>query len=160
MSVSFIVDVQIARELANEPCLCAQMSPAFSAIFLGESDDWQALRADADPNCPTCDGTGVERVERDMRPQENFANGNAAIVAGAMGLDLNDGYGECELASFRRGLIRARNVSQPDELRAAEEGPRIYAPGYTAADLSRALGRLEGLVAQAIALGATRILWM
>lgn len=159
MSISFIVDVQVARESADEPCLCAQMSPVFSAIFRGESDDWQALRADADPSCPTCGGTGVERVERDMRPQENFANGNAAIVADAMGLDLNDGYGECELATFRRGLIRARNVSHPDELRAAEEGPRYYAPGYSSGDLSRALGRLEGLVEQAIALGATRILW-
>lgn len=159
MSISFIVDVQIPRKSIDEPCLCAQMSPVFGALMRRESDDWQALRADADPGCVACGGTGVERVERDERPQANFANANAELIAAAMALDLDGGIGACELAVFRRGLLRARNVSQPDELRAAEEGPRYYAPGYSADDLSRALGRLEGLVEQAIALGATRILW-
>lgn len=159
MSVTFVVDVQVARESRNEPCLCAQMSPMFGALFRRESDDWQALRADADPHCSTCGGTGVERVQVDKRPQENFANANAAIVAAAMGLDLDSGIGECELAVFRRGLIRARNLRAPVCWREPVQTPRHIAPGYGTADLSRALGRLERLVEQALAMGAVRILW-
>lgn len=159
MSISFIVDVSVPREERVEPCLCAQFAPAWSALFRGESDDWASLAEHAAPDCHTCQGTGIERTQHDARPQENFANGNAGIVARAMRLDLADGYGSCELAAFRRGLIRARNVGQPDELRAPEEGPRYYAPGYTADDLSRALGRLERLAERAASMGAARILW-
>lgn len=159
MSISFIVDVSTPRQEHVEPCLCAQMAPTWCDIFRGECDDWASLAAHAAPDCAQCRGSGVERCDRDGRPQENFANANARLVAGAMGLDLADGYGVVELAAFRRGLIRARNVSQPDEPRAPKAGPRLHVAGYSADDLSRALGRLERLAGEAQRLGATRILW-
>lgn len=159
MSISFIVDVSVPREERVEPCLCAQFAPAWCALFRGESDDWASLAEHAVAHCAQCAGTGVERTSRDGRPQENFANDNARIVAQAMGLDLCDGCGSVELAVFRRGLIRARNVSQPDELRAPERGTRFSVAGYSSEDLSRALGRLERLVSEAQRLGATRIVW-
>lgn len=159
MSVSFIVDAVRPRRSVVEPCLCAQMSPAFGPLFQHESDDWGALREYADPDCVRCKGTGVERVERDDRPQVNFANENAAIVARALGLDLDGGIGSMSLATLRRGLVRARNVTVPAELRAGMAAPRVTVRGYSRADLDAALTRLQELVEAAQRLGATRILW-
>jgi hypothetical protein len=159
MSISFIADVSVPRQAYTEPCLCAQMAPMFSSLFRGESDDWASLAEYAAPGCAECSGTGIERGSRDGRPQENFANDNARIVAQAMGLDFGDGYGSCELAVFRRALIRARNVRQPEALRAAEAGSRFYVAGYTSDDLSRALGRLERLASEAQRMGASCIVW-
>lgn len=159
MSISFIVDVSVARQARVEPCLCAQMAPTFDVLLRGESDDWASLAAYAAPGCAQCAGTGVESYDADARPQENFANDNARLVAQAMGLDLADGCGSVELVAFRRGLIRARNTGQPDALRAPQAGPGFYVAGYTADDLARALGRLERLACEAQRIGATRILW-
>lgn len=159
MSISFIVDVEAPRDRKREPCLCAQMAPEWTDLFRGVSHDWASLRAYAQPTCVQCQGTGAEWTTPDQRPQENFANENAELVASAMGLDLDGGIGSIELAGFRRGLIRARSVRTPDELRAAVQAPRVIIRGYTASDLDRALTRLEGLSVTAQRLGATRILW-
>jgi hypothetical protein len=135
------------------------MAPLWSAIFQGDSDDWDSLREHASPGCASCKGTGAERVEHDERPQVNFANENAHIVALALGIDLDGGHGSMELATLRRGLIRARNVTTPDELRAYESTGRVFVRGYDRADLDAALTRLQGLVEAAQRIGATRILW-
>ena len=159
MSVSFIVDVPAERQLRIEPCLCAQMSPAWTAVHRGESHDFAPLRAHADPKCAQCGGTGAEPVEHDTRPCVNFCNGNARLIAQAMGLDFGDGYGRADLPTFRRGVIRARNTRQPETLRAAESRGRFRAGAYTRADLMRALARLEALIADAERLGARAIIW-
>jgi hypothetical protein len=159
MSISFIVDADVPRVSVDEPCLCAQMAPVFGELFRGESTDWDGLRGYADPHCKQCGGTGVERIERDERPQVNFANENAYIVAQALGLDLDGGIGRMELATLRRGLIRARNVAVPAELRADELTERAIVRGYSRGDLDAALTRLQELVSAAQRLGATHILW-
>ena len=159
MSISFIVDADVPRLAADEPCLCAQMAPTFSDLFQRQSADWGSLQAYADPACKQCDGTGVERVERDERPQVNLANENAYIVAQALGIDLDGGIGRMELATLRRGLIRARNVAVPAELRADEVTARAIVRGYSRGDLDTALTRLQELVSAAQRLGATHILW-
>jgi hypothetical protein len=159
MSVSFIVDSDTPRTSKVEPCLCAQMSPAWSDIFHGESDDWASLRADADPSCARCAGSGAERVEYDERPQVNLANENAAIVASALGIDLDGGIGSMELATLRRGLVRARNVAVPAEFRAGIAKGRLIMAGFSRDDLTAVLARLDGLVRDAQRLGATRIVW-
>lgn len=159
MSVSFIVDVIAPRRVVTEPCLCAQMSPLFGPTFRGESDDWGSLAEHADPLCGSCKGMGVERVEHDDRPQVNFANANACIVARALDIDLDGGIGSMSVATLRRGLVRARNVATPAELRAGSEAARVVVRGYSRADLDAALDRLDGLVAAAQRLGATRIRW-
>lgn len=164
MSVSFIVDIKVERVEVVEPCLCAQMSPLFGELLHDTgaprpNAEWAPLCLDADPGCHTCEGTGIERVSGDARPQVNFCNANAAIIARAMGLELNEGYGAAELAVFRRGFIRARNTKQPDTLRESETGDRSYVAGYTRDELLEAVMRLEVLVLRAAALGATRLLW-
>lgn len=159
MSVSFIVDVEMPRSRRVEPCLCAQMAPLFGALFRGECDEWSSLAEHAAPGCAQCGGTGVERLDVDERPQVNFANENAHIIARAMGLDLGHGIGSTDLATLRRGLIRARNVRSADELRAPETAPGRILAGYTSDDLQRALARLDWLVSEAQRLGVRRILW-
>lgn len=135
------------------------MAPLWSAIYQGESDDWASLCAHADQSCARCHGTGAESVERDQRPQVNFANANAYIIAHALGIDLGCGVGAMDLPTLRRGLLRARNVATPDELRADETTGRVTVRGYTRADLDRALTSLQELVDAAQRLGTRRILW-
>ncbi len=159
MSVTFIVDADLPRTAKLEPCLCAQMSPVWASLFRGECDDWAALRADADPSCVQCAGSGIERVEHDERPQVNLANLNAAIVARALGIDLDGGNGAMDLATLRRGLLRARNATQPAEFRADMQTDRVSVPGFCRGDLVKVLARFDWLVEAAQRLGVTRIVW-
>lgn len=66
----------------------------------------------ADENCtPGCDGT--ERVYD--APECNFANGNAYVVLGALGLANEELYGHVEnkdLPALRKKIIRAMNSSR------------------------------------------------
>lgn len=135
------------------------MAPLFGALLHGESADWGALREHADPDCSRCKGTGAECVEHDDRPQVNFANENAAIIARALGVDLDGGIGSMDLVTLRRGLVRARNLTTPAELRAESVTARTAVRGYSRGDLDAALERLVALAQVAQLLGATRILW-
>jgi hypothetical protein len=135
------------------------MAPLFGDLLHGQSQDWESLREHADAGCANCGGSGVECVSLDGRPQVNFSNGNAAIIFRALGIDMSAGYGDMELATLRRGLIRARNVAVPETLRASDESERVHVAGYSRGDLLRALARLDELVAAAQQLGATRLTW-
>lgn len=159
MSVTFIADLPRSHAIRVEPCLCAQMAPAWAAVYRGESDDFAPLRGHADPQCRQCGGTGAEPVEQDDRPQVNFANMNARLVLQAMGLDSEDLVGRRMLPEFRRGLMRARNMAQPETLRAAETDGRHHVAGYSRADLMAAVQRLQELAERAGQLGARSIFW-
>jgi hypothetical protein len=159
MSVNIIADVQVERKTVREPCLCAQMAPTWGQLYRHERGDWASLRPYANHNCSQCQGTGVEEVSHDMRPQLNFANENAEILFRVLGIEFNAGHGDADLATFRRGLIRARNVSTPETLRAAVETERVHVAGYSRSTLRRALSLLEELIGIAERKGATRIMW-
>lgn len=161
MSVTFYAETERGHGSKREPCLCSQMSPAFADLFEGRRDDWGALRADANPACLTCEGSGVEEVRVDLRPQVNLSNDNAKIVMGAMGwkTDPRNMCGECDLATLRRGIVRARNTDGPDVLRERVETSRYIAYGYTRADLLDALARLEDIAQRGQAAGATKVTW-
>ena len=161
MSVTFYVESERASVSKREPCLCAQMSPAFSGLFEGWRDDWDALRVDANPECLRCNGSGIEEVSVDLRPQVNFSNDNAVIIMRAMGweADHQNLCGECDLATLRRGVMRARSSSGPDVLRERVEAHRYIGHGYTRADLLDALARLEAIAQRGQAIGATKVTW-
>jgi len=161
MSVTFYAMTQDGFATKREPCLCAQMSEHFGAFVMGERTDWEVLKPEASPNCQLCGGSGVEEVRVDLRPQVNFANGNAQIILKALGLPHceQDLYGECDLATMKRGIIRARNVRQPEVLRERIEGKNFIGHGYTREDLADALCRLEDVVTSGEKRGAQRITW-
>ena len=93
-------------------------------------------------------------------PRQRFGEQPLRVcVAQALGIDLDGGIGRMELATLRRGLIRARNVAVPAELRADEVTARAIVRGYSRGDLDTALTRLQELVSAAQRLGATHILW-
>lgn len=161
MSVSFYAMTAEPYAEKREPCLCAQMSEHFGAFVRGERTDWEALEPDASQNCQRCDGTGVEVVPVDLRPQVNFSNGNAQIVLKALGLPHRETElcGECDLATLKRGIIRARNVEHPEVLREHTEGRAFVGYGYTREDLMRAIDDLDQVVQIGEQRGATQITW-
>lgn len=161
MSVTFTADTRDGFATKREPCLCAQMSDHFGAFVRGERTDFEALTTDASPNCELCHGTGAEDTRVDLRPSVNFANGNAEVILEAMGLRScpTELYGEADLATMKRGIIRARNVNLPDIIREREERKNYVAHGYTRAQLMAAIDELEAVVSVGERRGAKKVTW-
>lgn len=109
MSVSFFSDAAFRTWATREPCLCAQGAPSFAEALLGgvtpavEGD----LPVDASPDCPWCDGTGVEEVEQDDAPVLCWSNDNALVLLRVLEVEAaRDGL---TLAEARRAVMRARS---------------------------------------------------
>lgn len=161
MSVTFTALTQDGFAVASSPCLCTQMAESFSAFVCGERTDWEVLRPEANPDCVTCKGSGVEESRISLRPSVNFANGNAVIVLDALGVAYDDSYlfGECEIAVMKRGIIRARNITMPEVLRERVEEGNYISQGYTRDQLMRAISQIEKVVSLGEKRGATVISW-
>lgn len=159
MSVTFRANTRDGFTTKREPCLCAQMSDHFGAFVRGERTDFEVLTPEACPTCELCKGTGVEETFVDLRPSVNLANGNAQIILEAMGLFCGELYGECDLPTMKRAIIRARNVNHPEVLREREERRNFIAHGYTREQLMGAIDELGEVVRVGERRGATKITW-
>ena len=79
---------------------------------------------EADENCDQwCDGT----VEQSVAPEANFANANARAVLDLLGFDGDEPWGECDGATMRQRLFRARNSDRSSALREGEFLPGGHA---------------------------------
>ena len=159
MTVTFVALTSDGFADSQEPCLCTQMADCFGAFVDHERDDWEALKRFSYPECWSCDGSGVEKVRVDLRPNVTFANDNTYIILNAMGLLGEDLTGEADLPTIRRGIIRARNVSHPEVLRAHVCRRGLIMAEYTRVHLMDAVSRLAEVVQVGAARGATGITW-
>lgn len=111
MGITIDSDAPRQFSMKDEPCLCAQMSEVFSDFFRGkDTPEIRAdLKANANPNCPICKGTGVENVEQNDAPHMQLSGVNASLFFSLLGLDIEKG--EATLPEARRGLMRASSRS-------------------------------------------------
>ena len=166
MSISFATDMSAHRVVVS-CCLCAQMSPHWQ--HPGAPDTVAALRADANPECHLCDGSGIEASQVPADGDEvNFANEYAYLVLRVLGYPME---GEAEIGAFASAceLALAGSTQAP---RPAEQsryfalaGDRIvFGASVLVAELSVAdvRGRIERLLSFAngmAARGATVVRW-
>lgn len=128
MSVSFTTNCQSEEYSEVEPCLCAQMASCFSEAFENKSalKFIDELKAEANPNCPFCKGTGLENSPKSDAPELNLANRNFAVLYDVLGLKKVlgrdfDYVGEMTLAQAKRALMFARNHTTLKNFEIAEE---------------------------------------
>lgn len=176
MSITFATDLPHPPGTVESPCLCAQMATGFASMMRGR-DDAQvraSLAAGADAACPSCHGSGVEHVPRENPLSLNLANDNAFRLLAALGLPVAPS-GECSIAEARRALLSARNVELGSYVReenvlhgAAREREDgvielrpilVWSRGLSVDRLAGYLDRLEVLVRDGAAAGATKIVW-
>ena len=129
-----------------------------------------------------CDKFCLGTMGASEAPEVNFSNSNAYGVLGIMGLDATQSAGLCDLATFRRGLMRALNrdrsdlVQDPSVLPGGHAGVRVVegvaglptitrmgasviSQGNTDDQTVDRLQRLGGLAQWAQANGYTEITW-
>lgn len=181
MSVTFtaIKDAKpLLQKDASEyeaPCLCAQMAPSWGMDI--ELSDREELRKFASPQCPLCQGSGVE-ICPPQTLSYNLANDNAARLLSLLGLGRDDLIGNLDLPSARRAVIRAKaqfNRRAPALVRPEErlygaphtqsDGTvelhplRVVSQGLSADQLYARLITFEQLIVEASQQGATHIHW-
>ncbi|MFZ5896440.1 MAG: hypothetical protein ACOY0T_35630 [Myxococcota bacterium] len=127
MSVIFTANVLFQTVTAQaEDCLCAQMCPSW---MHGAKPSW--LRQFADPNCPSCKGSGIETTTVSDAPSLNLANANACALLVTLGLPAEP-YGSVALCDAEDAIERARALPIPRGLVRAtryEYGPAEVANG-------------------------------
>lgn len=169
MSVTFYSDCPTEFTLEEEHCLCAQMVEGWMHGATPE-----ALRAEADPNCAQCKGTGVEVVRRTNGPFVNWNEGNARSLFGALGIPFEP-IGEVTLPEARRAVIRARARTSLDAFTRPEERVygrpverdgvvelrqlRVFGMGLSVEGIGERLERFEAFLREATERGATKISW-
>lgn len=181
MSITFSSDAPEATTLVQEHCLCAQMAAGFGTTATPE-----ALRAEANPRCLHCNGTGIESVPTSDGVFMNLSNANARALIQALRLGApaslrsgevfagDDPSGSCTIHVARRAVIRARSGSveqfaRPEAIvygKPRSEGNVVIArplrsadPGLSADGLSDRIERFAALVEEAATRGATNIHW-
>jgi len=133
------------------------------------------LREHAWDECPHCHGTGIETVERTQQGFElNLCNGNARLLLALLRLDDECLYGSASLPDVRRAIMFAKNTDRSGFTRDATVGravarqcddgtafiaPNVFVGGFSADDLEDRLARLEEVVDNAQAFGASEITW-
>lgn len=98
----------------------------------------------------------------DPTDELNLCNANARALLDAMDLASDDdGFGgEVDIATARRGIIRARNRRTLSSFtRPGVDEPRCFEPAFTDDDLLHRLARFEAFVEESARRGATRITW-
>jgi hypothetical protein len=176
MTITFATDLPGPTDTDDSPCLCAQMTAGFALMMRGL--DSRAVRAHlaagALPGCPSCGGSGVERVPREDSPCLNLANDNAFRLLALLGLPVAPA-GECTIAEARRALLRARNgkvgnyVRQDEVVHGApcerEDGTielrpiRVWIGGLSVERLTAYVDRLEAVVQDGGERGAKKLVW-
>lgn len=154
----------------TEPCLCTQMGSAFieamdldatSAVY--SADLLARLRADANPSCPSCRGSGVETYATSL--DFNLSNVNARLVARQVGLVLgHSGSLPLETLALLVRPVRAENArlglgaSGSPEMDVESHGNHhegVLTPDGIAARLER----LGAFLDAAAAAGADEVSW-
>lgn len=177
MSVTFTSNASVEVSHKDAPCLCAQMAESFCETFEGRwSDEARAdLANSANPNCPFCKGSGVEKVEHSEAPYLNLANDNARLVLEALGLD-TELWGELSIAKARRAVMRGRSRSDLTPFtredgvvygrpRADDDGVvqlrpvRVRSMGVDEDRMASYIERFADFVERSASLGATTITW-
>jgi hypothetical protein len=179
MSVNFHSNVTNPTTTeASSPCLCAQMAESFCGAMDGDlSDAVRAdLRANANPTCPICHGTGVEVREESDAPTLNLASGNARLLLEALGLAHPDLWGDLPVPEARRAIMLARSRSDltpfTRELEVTYGAPRTNEDGSVELRPLRSFGRevdvermtsyierFAAFVETSVSRGATIITW-
>jgi len=179
MSIEFTSDCPTTETTKPEPCLCAQMAERWIDAMDG---DWSEavkvnLKAEANPACPFCKGTGIEGFTRDDRPHINWANDNGVRVLATLGIVGEDApYGEMTIAEARRAVMRARSRSdlsaytreeevrhgapRADENGVVELKPlRVYSPSLDENSIQDRIEQFAHFVEESAARGATLVRW-
>lgn len=161
MSVTFTANTNKKSVSVKTVCICAQMSPVFFDVFEGRSDDWDALASDTDPDCFMCKAKGWYMEEQSQDASVNFSNANAILVLKAMGLppqDESDLWGQLPIAEARRGIIRARNVTN-HELRESTAEGRVFSTGMDRAGLMERVDAVSEVIEASAREGGKTISW-
>jgi len=90
-------------------CLCAQGSEHWTMKAPEAQEAREDLKANANPSCPFCHGTGVEVEQEPVSPLPNYANGNASLILQALGFPCEETEmcGSASIPEFRRACVRA-----------------------------------------------------
>ena len=161
MSVTFTATTNKKPITVKTVCFCAQMPPVFVDVFEGRSDDWDALANDADPDCFMCESKGWRMEEQSQAASVNFANVNAILVLKAMGRppkSESDLWGELSIATARRGIIRARNITN-HELRKPIDEPGLFIAGLDRAGLMARVDAVSEVIEASAREGGKTISW-
>jgi hypothetical protein len=177
MSITFSSDVKGNITNKSEPCLCAQMAETWSDFYHGEDTPAirAALKAEANPQCPLCKGTGIEKVSHEDSPHMNLANANAEILFKVLNIPF-DSIGELTIPEARRALIKAMSRSsvkefeRPDHIeygkpREVEPGVvdlkplRVFGPGVNEEKIHEYIKRFGEFISEVIQKGGTKIYW-
>lgn len=178
MSVNFHSDLTDEATTSKEaPCLCSQMAERWLDAMDGDfSEAVRAdLKANANPACPMCHGTGVEMEEESDAPHFNLANDNAGLLFEALGLGASP-YGDLSVPEARRAVMRARSRSDLSPFtretevlhgrpRADENGVvnlrpmRLHSAGVDEAKMASYIDRFSAFVEASASRGATTISW-
>lgn len=169
MSVTFSSDCPSEFTFTEEHCLCAQMAEGWMHGATPE-----ALRAEADPNCTQCKGTGIESVRSNDAPYVNWNEGNAAALFGVLGMAF-ESIGQASVAECRRAIIRARSRRSLDAFVRPEERVygrpverdgvvelrplRVLSGGLDVDGIAERIEQFERFVQESVSRGATTILW-
>lgn len=178
MSITFTSNATEFDTFTDEsPCLCVQGADSFIAAMDGDlSDPVRAdLKANAEPTCHICKGSGIEVNELDDRPSLNLSNANARVILRTLGIAPDD-CGDLPIADARRALMRARSrgdlspFARPEEAvhgrpRAREDGSielrplRLWGAALDADGIQDRIERFARLVEESASRKATLIMW-
>jgi hypothetical protein len=178
MSITFDSDVPRDIVEKDEPCMCAQMAEGWSDFYEGKDTPQlrDQLKQEANPNCPFCKGTGVEKASHEVgNPTINLANENAKALFEILGLPF-DNAGEMDIPTARRAIMRAmsrgsyQQFERPEETqygKPREVSPgvvdlkplRWHDPGLSEEKIKAYITRFADFVAQVIQLGGSKIRW-
>lgn len=117
----------------NEPCLCAQMAPAWTISRPLTQRERRQIKRHAHKQCPICRGTGFEDLQT-PNLFLNFANDNAQRLFQLLRLDPLSG--SCLISEMRRAIMYAR--ARFDSL-----APALTAPAHT---VRAPFHRIDGVV--------------
>jgi len=177
MSITFMSDCARTTFQKVEPCLCTQCCEAFSRMF-SDGEDNEAIRAElkaeANPECFSCKGSGIEMFEESDAPELNLANDNMLRLLAVLGLSV-EYCGEMTLPEARRAIMRgrARDVSGHVRNRVERHGaPRDCGEGVVELrplhfldvgldedGIRERVERFSAFVLEAERRGATKIWW-
>lgn len=174
MSITFTSNIPSDSTQVETCCLCAQGSDHWTMKAPEDKDAREDLRANANPSCPLCHGTGIEVVEEPSVSSPNYANGNASLILQALGFPCEETemYGSSPIPEFRRACVRALakgnlKTREPYEYRGKAQavngeirrGVQVIASGIDQEGLTIRIQTLMDYAVSEQGKGATTINW-